>query len=164
MKTGKVVVMAETKQHDGSNHELVLRHRGAFDRVVGDWPDVLGRSILLWPQGEFGTMRVEECVENDSYVIRIELPGIDTTSELDVRVVDDTLCVQAERRDDEESKGRDYVYREQRYGWYYREIPLPRGVSEADITAGYTGGVLEICIPVGDDAAVVDKRIVVTKD
>ena len=34
-----------------------------------------------------------------------------------------------------------------RYGWLSRSLPLPEGVTEADIAATYKDGVLEIRIP-----------------
>ena len=50
---------------------------------------------------------------------------------------------------DEEEKREEmgYLRREVRYGSVSRSLPLPEGVTEADITASCKDGVLEIRIP-----------------
>ena len=57
------------------------------------------------------------------------------------------LHIEAERREEEKREGQGYLRREVRYGSFSRSLPLPEGVTEADIAATYKDGVLEIRIP-----------------
>ena len=57
------------------------------------------------------------------------------------------LHIEAERREEEKREEKGYLRREVRYGSFSRSLPLPEGVTEADITASYKDAVLEIRIP-----------------
>ena len=57
------------------------------------------------------------------------------------------LHIEAERREEEKREEMGYLRREVRYGSFSRSLPLPEGVTEADITASCKDGVLEIRIP-----------------
>ena len=92
-------------------------------------------------------IRVEEYREDGTLVIRADLPGIDPDKDVELTVSDGTLHIEAERREEEKREEKGYVRREVRYGSLSRSLPLPPGVTEADITATYKDGVLEIRIP-----------------
>ena len=53
------------------------------------------------------------------------------------------LYIEAERREEEKREEKGYLRRELRYG----SLPLPEGVTEADITATCKDGILGIRIP-----------------
>ena len=74
------------------------------------------------------------------------------------------LHIGAERREEEKTEGRDYVRREHRYGSFHRDIPFPKGTSEADIKASYKDGILEVRVPVKKPEPQAVKKISVTKD
>lgn len=88
-------------------------------------------------------VRVEDYVEDGTYVIRAELPGIDPEKDVEITVEHDMLTIRGERR--EESK--DKNHREFHYGSFRRSISLPAGAKAEDITASYTDGVLEVRVP-----------------
>jgi hypothetical protein len=52
------------------------------------------------------------------------------------------LHIEAESRQEEKREEKGYLRREVRYGPLSRSLPLPEGVTEADITANYKDGVL----------------------
>jgi HSP20 family protein len=80
-------------------------------------------------------------------VVRAELPGIDPDEDVELTVTDGMLHIEAERREEEETEDKGYVRRELRYGSFSRSLPLPEGATEADITATYKDGILEIRVP-----------------
>ena len=88
--------------------------------------------------------RVEEVVQDDRYVIRAELPGLDSEKDIEVTVEGRTLTIHAERRQEDSGPHRS----EFRYGSLTRTVRLPDKVDAKDVTARYEKGVLEISVPV----------------
>jgi HSP20 family protein len=74
-----------------------------------------------------------------------DLPGLSEDA-IEVEVEDGNLTVSATR---ERSKVDNTKYHrfERRHGTFSRTIGLPQGVSEDEIKASYTNGVLEIAVP-----------------
>jgi HSP20 family protein len=106
-------------------------------------------------------IRVEECQEDGMLVIRADLPGIDPDTDVELTVSDGMLHIEAERREEEKKEGKGYVRQELRYGSLSRSLPLPEGVTEADIAATYKDGVLEIRVPEPKRGAA--KKIAISK-
>ena len=97
--------------------------------------------------GSADVIRVEEYREDGTLAVRADLPGIDPDKDVEVTIAGEMLHIQAERRKEEKQEGQGYLRREVRYGSFSRSLPLPEGVTEADIVATYKDGVLEIRIP-----------------
>jgi predicted unusual protein kinase regulating ubiquinone biosynthesis (AarF/ABC1/UbiB family)/HSP20 family molecular chaperone IbpA len=89
--------------------------------------------------------RLEETIEDDQYVIRAELPGVDPDKDIEVFVDGRILTIRAERRQQETGPYRS----EFRYGSLARVVRLPARVDPADVAARYDKGVLEVTVPVG---------------
>ena len=107
-------------------------------------------------EGETGSsaIRVEEVVDGNTLVVRAELPGIDPEKDVDVTVTDGVLSIRAERQEKTEHKDKDSYRSEFRYGSFVRRLPLPSGVQQADVTASYKDGVLEVRAPLPDQQEV----------
>ena len=88
-------------------------------------------------------VRVEDFVEEDTYVLRAELPGIDPDRDIDLELNADSLTIRGQRQEEE----RDRTHHEFHYGSFSRTVPLPRGVKPEDVKASYADGVLEVRIP-----------------
>ncbi len=104
-----------------------------------DWfeePFVTLRPYLAQP------IRLEDYVEDDKYMIRAELAGIDPAKDLEVTVGSGYLTIRAERSDKIERKHRS----EFRYGSFSRTISLPVNADEDAVTASYHDGILEVAI------------------
>jgi HSP20 family protein len=98
-------------------------------------------------QGESdSSLRVEQYQEGDTLVVRVDLPGIDPETDVDLSIADDTLHIQARRQEDAERLDKRGYRSEFHYGERSRSIPLPRGVNQDGIVATYEDGVLEIRI------------------
>lgn len=116
-----------------------------------DDPDL--RPLTAAPQ-----IRVEDFVEDRTYVVRADIPGVDPDQDLHVNVDNGRLVVHGERREEEREKYRHEV----RYGSFTRTLPLPSGIDVEDITAEYRDGVLEVRFPL-DEAEPPSHRVPVTR-
>ena len=88
--------------------------------------------------------RVEEAVQDNRYVIRAELPGLDPDEDIEVTVDGRTLTIHAERR-----KADNGPYRSEfRYGSLTRSVRLPAKIGASSVTARYEKGVLKVSVPV----------------
>ncbi|MEZ5095050.1 MAG: Hsp20/alpha crystallin family protein [Nocardioides sp.] len=119
---------------------------GTFRDMLRGWFTGEHRLDQLF-EGGMHLMRIEEFVEDDTCVIRAELPGIDPDKDVDIRVVDGALHLKAERQETTEEDRPDGYRSEFHYGSLIRNIRRPEGATEADVSATYTDGILEVRIP-----------------
>lgn len=84
---------------------------------------------------------------DEQFVLTAELPGFEK-ADIDVRVSDRTLRLEAEHREasEEEAPG-EFVRRERRRASVARSIPLPGDVETDGIEATYNNGVLTVRLP-----------------
>ena len=80
------------------------------------------------------------------YEIRAELPGV-SEDDVNVSVTDNLLTVKGEKRQAEESEGKNYRRVERRYGSFQRRFTLPSEIATDDIKAEFGDGVLTLSIP-----------------
>lgn len=76
-------------------------------------------------------------------VVRADLPGI-KAEDLQVRVDEDQLVIEGERRVEHEEKVGEVCQTERFYGTFSRRIALPRGIDASSVNANLDSGVLEI--------------------
>lgn len=93
-------------------------------------------------------VRVEDFMEEGSYVLRAEIPGIDPEKDVEVTVEHDMLTIHGERREVTKDKN----HQEFHYGSFSRTVALPSGADTSSITAGYEDGVLTVKVPVSKEA------------
>jgi HSP20 family protein len=99
-------------------------------------------------------MRTEEVERDGVYVIRAEMPGLDPDRDVDVRVTDNVLHIEATRSEEkQEDRGKGRFRSEFRYGHYVRDLVLPVGVRRDDVKAMYKDGILEIQMPLDTEHA-----------
>jgi HSP20 family molecular chaperone IbpA len=112
-----------------------------FDWFEGGLP-----AFADWRRGA-SSMRIEDRLEDDRYVVRAELPGVDPDKDVQIEVRNGQLMVSAERREELSEKGRS----EFRYGSFQRRVSLPPGAQEDAVSARYQDGILEITVPIAAD-------------
>jgi HSP20 family protein len=114
---------------------------------------------MTFPAGqeEFGSNWGMDVEENDrEVVVRVEMPGFEP-DDIDVRVNDDTLSIQAEHRSrapasqqgQQVPQGKEGQQQESG-GWYRsfrRTITLPANLDTSKVEATYRHGLLEIRLP-----------------
>ncbi|HUZ37784.1 MAG TPA: Hsp20/alpha crystallin family protein [Streptosporangiaceae bacterium] len=105
-------------------------------------------------------IRVEDFVEDDHYVVRAELPGIDPDKQVEITVANGVLTIRAERQEEHEGKYRS----EFRYGAFSRHIPLPATADADDIKATYAKGVLRVTVGLREKAPQEARQIPITKN
>ena len=128
--------------------EVQLRRTDSPFTRLFDWfeaPDVFHVFEGIRPFDD--RIRLEEEVVGDQLVIRAEMPGIDPEKDVEISLEGDVLHISAERCDEDEKSERNYMRRELRYGSFRRDLLVPTGTSEADVSASYKDGILEIRVP-----------------
>jgi HSP20 family protein len=113
-------------------------------------PRTMFPDLVDWFEAPFMTLRpylaqpirIEDYVEDDHYVIRAELAGIDPEKDVEITAGSGYLTIRAERADKTEGKHRS----EFRYGSFTRSMTLPPTANEDDITASYRDGILTISV------------------
>ena len=81
----------------------------------------------------------------DTYDIEIDLPGVDK-NEIELKIEDDYLTVNAIRKTKNEVKEDDYYLCESNYGLISRSFILPKDVDRDKISANYEDGRLYITL------------------
>ncbi len=120
-------------------------YRGPVGEVV-DWLE--GPWAVLRPMTGH-PLRVEEYLQDGSYVVRVELPGVDPEKDLTVTVDSGILTIKATRREGAAGKH----HSEFRYGTFSRSVTLPAAADEDHIEAICSHGVLEVTVKLADKAA-----------
>ena len=129
-------------------------------------PKTIFPDLVDWFEEPFLTLRpylgqpikVEEYVEDDRYMIRAELAGIDPQKGLEITVGSGYLTIRAERSDKTEGKHRS----EFRYGSFSRTLALPASADEDAVTASYRDGILTISVGLKTEQKASAKKIEVT--
>ena len=75
--------------------------------------------------------------------LKLEVPGIDE-KDIDIRIENNTLTVQGERKFEKEEKEENYRRVESRYGSFTRTFTLPTTVDSEKVEASYDKGVLKV--------------------
>ena len=79
-------------------------------------------------------------------MVKAEVPGI-SAKDINIFLVDNTLTIKGEKKQDWDEKDEDYHYVGRSYGAFARAISLPREVEGDKVTASYRDGVLKIVLP-----------------
>ena len=82
---------------------------------------------------------------DDRIVVRIDLPGT-APADVQLRIEDDVLIIEGERRTERELEEGGIVRTERLYGRFQRKIPLPDGADPESAEARFANGVLEVNI------------------
>ena len=130
-------------------------------------PRTMFPDLVDWFEAPFMTLRpylaqpirIEDYVEDDHYVIRAELAGIDPEKDVEITVDSGYLTIRAERADKTEGKHRS----EFRYGSFSRTIGLPPNADEDAVTASYRDGILTISVGLKTEEKASVKKIKIAK-
>jgi HSP20 family protein len=79
-------------------------------------------------------------------ILKVDLPEM-TQSEIDIKVEENTLIIQGERRFIKEAPDENYVQIERPYGNFRRIFTLTKRIDQEKIRAAYKDGVLRIVLP-----------------
>jgi len=126
-----------------------------FDRIVrrAFGAGVLNHGVLspaaLTP-GYAPALPMDTVRRDGEVVLRFDVPGVDQ-DKIDVTVDKGVLTVSA-TREESKTEGENPVVRERRFGSFTRRVRLSDNLDAEAIEASHSGGVLEIRIPVREEA------------
>ena len=115
--------------------------RTRFDRMFDD----LDGNERAWMPA------IDVLREEGTLVVRADVPGI-KPEEIKIEVADDVLTISGEHEESSEQEGAHHVRRERRYGSFSRSMALPPGVDAEKIDAKTHDGVVELRIPLPEEA------------
>ena len=121
----------------------ITRNGSSRRRLPGSWWMPLDGDTFLC---------VDELVEDGTLKLRVDAPGIDPSADIDLRLIDQHLDLRVTRQERIESTDAQHRHSEVRYGTFRRTLPIPKGTNADDVAANYHDGVLEICVPAGEQA------------
>ena len=79
-------------------------------------------------------------------VLKVDLPEM-IQSEIDIKIEENTLTIQGERKFTKETPEDHFLQIERPYGAFHRQFTLPKRIDQEKITATYKDGVLRILLP-----------------
>lgn len=123
--------------------EVLMRNGLTHDNsLLRNW-NVLWNELEPARRGQPAADVVEDA---DAYHFYFEMAGIKSES-VDVRVEDENLIVEAERKRPEWPKDAEVHLSERAYGTMHRAFTMPDDAGHDGIKAAYKDGVLEVTVP-----------------
>jgi HSP20 family protein len=120
-----------------------------FDRMSQQFENV-GRQFEESTEGlgwQGGTqMSLDVADRGEEFVVTVDLPGF-RRDDIDVRLHDDRLHVDADREEETEEGDGEYLRRERSQRSVSRSVSLPEPVDGERVTAEYNNGVLSVTLP-----------------
>jgi len=105
-----------------------------------------------------------ELSETDEEIrVKAELPGMDE-KDIAVELEENMLVIRGERKEEKETKKRNYHVSEMSYGGYSRSIPLPARIDREKAKAKFKRGVLTLTLPKTEEARAERRRIPISTD
>lgn len=126
----------------------VLQDR--MNRLFNDTYGTRGREDDLMSRGSW-TPAVDIYEANGTLVLKAELPDM-RREDIEVSVENGTLTIKGERKLDNDIKQENFHRIERAYGSFVRQFSLPPAVDATKIVAEYKNGVLNVKLPVREEA------------
>ena len=125
-----------------------------FDETLSRiWKEEVPRRIWSPP--------VDILEKENEVILKVDLPEVNQ-SDIDIKVEENTLIIQGERKFIHETPPGNYLQIERPYGTFQRTFAVPRTINLEGIKAAYKDGVLQIALPKKKE--VQPKQIVVEED
>jgi HSP20 family protein len=118
--------------------------RTRLDRMFDEWP--------LFERPEHAWIPAIDVVrENGNLIVRADVPGL-KSEEVKIEVEDDILTISGKHDEHTEEQHKHYMRHERRCGSFSRSMALPAGVEAKDIKATTHDGIVEVTIPLPEEA------------
>ncbi len=130
------------------------REKGVFSDLVNMQSEMNRLFSNLWNDEGVSSNwspSVDIAEGKDDFTVRVELPGIDR-KDVKVTVQDNVLMIQGEKKQETETKERNFHRVERSFGSFARHFRLPSLVKADKIEAQYKDGVLTITLPKSEEA------------
>ncbi len=145
----------------------------AFERFAAGWTGMSPyfQSLRDWHpfkdlqmpasfSGLLAMPRVDAGESADAYEVSAEIPGMDE-KDIEVTVTDDSLIIKGEKKDERDTKEKDYHVTERSYGAFRRVLRIPDGVDSNKVSATFKNGVLKINLPKSSAAKTKQRQVTV---
>ena len=110
-----------------------------FDETLSRvWKEEVPRGVWSPP--------VDIMEKGNEVILKMDLPEMNQ-NEIEIKVEENTLIIQGERKFIKESPDTSYVQIQRPFGTFQRTFALPRGIDQENIKAGYKDGVLRVALP-----------------
>ena len=105
------------------------------------------RPVEFESQADAPAVKIDVKEQEKGYLVHAEIPGV-KKEDIHVSVDGAVVSISAERREEKNVKEGERVLRTERYfGKVSRSFQLAQEIDEAQVTAKYTDGVLELTLP-----------------
>lgn len=138
--------------------KLMRRDRTVADLV--DWfeNEVAMAPLLRRPLLE-SPLRIEETLDEKTYTLRVEIPGIDPDRDVELTISEGILTVRAERQETKTEANRSEFH----YGSFQRSVALPTNANADKVAATYTDGILQVTVPLNKAEKPETTKVAITK-
>ena len=119
--------------------------------------DKLFEESVIHPSSSFsfavggGNIPVDGYQTADAVMVKAAIPGV-KPEEVDISITGDQLTIKAEKKEEKEVKGKDYLRKENYYGMVTRSVTLPVEVNTDKAEASFDNGVLNLKLPKAETA------------
>ena len=105
------------------------------------------RPVEFEPQADAPVVKMDVKEQEKNYLVHAEIPGV-KKEDIHISVDGAVVSITAERREEKDVRDGERVLRTERYfGKVSRSFQLAQEIDEAQVTAKYTDGVLELTLP-----------------
>lgn len=129
-----------------SLHDEIDRLFDAAFQGFGISPVGSKSKVLEGMPGRFLKPRLDLSATEKEYSIEIEIPGVNE-NDVSVELVNDTLTIRGEKKQETEESGKTFYRLERSYGAFQRILSLPEDADQNDINATFKNGILLITMP-----------------
>lgn len=151
--TNPVSVPVKRKDNDkqqaglGTAIEEFMKHRAALvDNFIDTrFPEFSRRWQALSKMRDW-TPAIDVSTGDKEIIVKADLPGV-KKEDIKVSVDGGFLTISGERKEEKETKEKNYYFSERSEGSFYRSIRVPDGADADSIQASYKDGVLTVTVP-----------------
>jgi HSP20 family molecular chaperone IbpA len=134
------------------------------DRTVADLVDWFENEVAMSPllhRPIFGSapLRIEEHLDENTYTLRVEIPGIDPDRDVELTISEGVLTVRAERQESKTEANRSEFH----YGSFQRSVSLPTNANTDNVAATYNDGILQVTVPLSKAEKPESTKVPITK-
>lgn len=123
--------------------------RDAMDRLFED-SYIRPRAGWIAPMGA-ASMAIDMYETGNEVVVKAALPGV-KPDQVEVTITGNTLSISGESKEENETKDKDYIRKERRYGSFTRTVTLPNGLKADKAEAVFENGMLTLTVPKSEES------------
>jgi HSP20 family protein len=116
------------------------------DRMTRLFDETLSRILKEEVPQRVWSPPVDIYEKENEVVLKVDLPEVNQ-NEIEIKVEEDTLIIQGERKFIKDPSSVNYFQIERPYGNFQRTFNVPRMIDRDNIKAAYKDGVLQVTLP-----------------